>query len=111
MPYTQATILEIHRLGCVVPFPIPRLIQYETEYRGYRVPKVLLMPQPSYNLPSTNELNFMNFQGTCVISNHWAVHMDKDYWGDPETFRPERFINEKGEFVANKHVVHFGFGK
>jgi len=37
--------------------------------------------------------------------------MDKDYWGDPETFRPERFINGKGEFVPNKHVVHFGFGE
>ncbi|CAL8148194.1 unnamed protein product [Orchesella dallaii] len=37
--------------------------------------------------------------------------MDKEYWGDPETFRPERFINENGEFVPDKRVCHFGFGK
>jgi cytochrome P450 len=37
--------------------------------------------------------------------------MDEEYWGDPENFRPSRFINPEGEFIIDKRVVHFGFGK
>jgi len=36
--------------------------------------------------------------------------MDEKYWGDPEVFRPERFLNEMGEYVPDKRVCHFGFG-
>ncbi|CAL8124636.1 unnamed protein product [Orchesella dallaii] len=88
MPYFQAFILETHRCACVVPNPIPRLVPKDWNYRGYKIPK-----------------------GTFIISNHYSVHMSKQYWGDPEVFRPERFINEKGEFVPDKRVVHFGYGK
>ena len=26
-----------------------------------------------------------------------ALHMDKDVWGDPEAFRPERFLDNNGK--------------
>ncbi|ODM90419.1 Methyl farnesoate epoxidase [Orchesella cincta] len=63
-------------------------IYTDWNYRGYKIPK-----------------------GTFIISNHFSVHMSKQYWGDPEVFRPERFINAKGDFVHDKRVVHFGYGK
>ena len=37
--------------------------------------------------------------------------MDKDYWIDPEQFRPERFIAPDGSFVNDERVAIFGFGK
>ena len=38
--------------------------------------------------------------------------MDKDYWTDPETFRPERFIDSAGKYVKDERVsTVFGFGK
>lgn len=37
--------------------------------------------------------------------------MDEEYWGDPNVFRPERFINEDGKFVMNDRVINFGLGK
>jgi len=45
-----------------------------------------------------------------IISNHYSIQMDEDYWKDPQNFRPERFINEKGEYVQDKRVCQFGFG-
>lgn len=88
MPFFQAFVLETHRLGNVVPNPIPRIVPCDWTYKGYKIPK-----------------------GTYIVSNHYSVHMDEKYWKDPETFRPQRFINEKGEFVEDKRVVHFGYGK
>jgi len=40
MPYFQATILETHRLGNVVPIPIPRQTPCDWKLRGYVIPKV-----------------------------------------------------------------------
>jgi methyl farnesoate epoxidase/farnesoate epoxidase len=37
--------------------------------------------------------------------------MDKKYWGDPEAFRPERFLDSNGKFVKPERVIPFGFGK
>ena len=38
--------------------------------------------------------------------------MDPEYWGDPETFRPERFLDSKtGTVIRKEQFVPFGFGK
>lgn len=52
-------------------------------------------------------------QDTFALVNFMTTNMDKKYWGDPENFRPERFLDSKGEFVTTKldHVMGFGAGK
>ena len=40
-----------------------------------------------------------------------AVHMDPKIFPDPEEFNPERFLDGKGQFRRNDHVVAFGMGK
>lgn len=32
-------------------------------------------------------------------------------WGDPENFRPERFIDESGNIITPPTYLPFGFGK
>lgn len=58
----------------LVPSAIPHLSLKETTFRGYNVPSQ-----------------------TAMIPSLYAFHLDKDLWGDPENFRPERFLNENGK--------------
>ena len=46
-----------------------------------------------------------------MISNLWAVTNDPNLWKEPEKFIPERFIDEKGNFVPSNYVVSFGVGR
>ena len=34
-----------------------------------------------------------------------------EYWGDPEEFRPERFIDESGKLIVHEQFLPFSFGK
>jgi len=42
----------------------------------------------------------------------YSVHMDKNHWGDPEVFRPERFLDATGTiFLKDDWLIPFGLGK
>ncbi len=44
--------------------------------------------------------------------NIYWFHMDPSYWDEPESFRPERFIDPKsGTVIRKDRFVPFGFGK
>jgi len=88
MPYTEATIMEIHRMASVVPFSLVHGNTEETQVCEHRIPK------RSY-----------------VLANLWAVHHNKDLWGDPEEFRPERFLNNKGGVQKSEYLMPFSVGK
>jgi len=36
--------------------------------------------------------------------------MEKDYWGDPECFRPERFLDANGSLIKHERLIPFGIG-
>lgn len=40
-----------------------------------------------------------------------SIHHDSERWSDPEVFRPERYLNEKGEFLPDEGLCPFGLGK
>ena len=44
------------------------------------------------------------------MGNFWAVHNDKTIWEKPEIFNPDRFLDEKGNFVRSPHVIPFSVG-
>ncbi|PSN29285.1 hypothetical protein C0J52_28466, partial [Blattella germanica] len=50
-------------------------------------------------------------QDTTVLVNISGVLSDRKHWGDPEVYRPERFIDSEGKFVRDEWMINFGLGK
>ena len=52
-------------------------------------------------------------KGTIVVIPVWAIHHDPDVYPDPETFDPERFMDDKrrAEIRAGSIYLPFGQGK
>ncbi|XP_059178255.1 cytochrome P450 3A6-like [Physella acuta] len=48
--------------------------------------------------------------GMNVLANVWALHRDKSYWTDPDTFNPERFMDEPQTKRSNFTFLPFGAG-
>ncbi|XP_047115409.1 probable cytochrome P450 303a1 [Schistocerca piceifrons] len=88
MPYMEACMLESVRMFMGRTFSIPHRALKDTELLGYSIPK-----------------------DTMVICNFHCTLMDKEIWGDPEAFRPERFIDAEGKVVIPEEYTPFGFGK
>ena len=88
MVYLEATINEVLRKGSVAPFSVQHATPYDVGFRGYVIPKdAIIMP-------------FMD-----------SVLQDPDIWGDPENFRPERFIGPDGKLNKPEEFIPFGTGK
>lgn len=88
MHYTEATIREIMRYKTLVPLSVPHRSTQDAEFMGYFIRK-----------------------GTIMITNLFSLHSDKELWGDPENFRPERFLDDKGHLMKKDNTLPFGLGK
>ncbi|XP_055478392.1 cytochrome P450 1A1 [Psammomys obesus] len=90
LPYLEAFILETFRHSSFVPFTIPHSTTRDTSLCGFYIPK-----------------------GRCVFVNQWQVNHDQELWGDPNKFRPERFLTSNGTLdkVLSEKIMLFGLGK
>lgn len=89
MPYTEATLREIMRFETLVPMSVPHRAMKDTTLGGFYVPK-----------------------DTIVIAGLYALHNDRKIWGDPENFRPERFLSDDGKLNLKKDLsLPFGAGR
>lgn len=86
LPYLEATIRETMRIETITPLGIIHRSVKKTTLGGYEIPA-----------------------NTPVFTNLAAMHNDPDVWGDPENFRPERFLKEDGQ-LAKDITLPFGFG-
>ena len=48
---------------------------------------------------------------TMVIPHLDAALFDDKFWGDPHTFRPERFLNSKGDVVQPDQFIVYSLGE
>ncbi|KAK9302697.1 hypothetical protein QLX08_005417 [Tetragonisca angustula] len=88
LPYLKAVLAEVSRLANIGPTSIPHRAIMDSNLLGFEIKK-------NYTL----------------LANLKSVHMDKEHWGDPEVFRPERFIDENGEFISDSWLIPFGLGR
>lgn len=88
LPYTDAVIHEIQRMGNIVPLSLPHATNREVQLGGYTIPK-----------------------GVMIIPNLTSVLFDKNEWETPFTFNPRHFLNEEGKFVKPAAFIPFSAGK
>uniref|UniRef100_UPI003AACE9C5 cytochrome P450 2K1-like n=1 Tax=Centroberyx gerrardi TaxID=166262 RepID=UPI003AACE9C5 len=88
MPYTDAVIHEIQRMGNIVPLNALRMAAKDTTLGGYFIPK-----------------------GTSLMPNLTSVLFDKNEWETPDTFNPAHFLDAEGKFVRREAFLPFSAGK
>ncbi|KAI1944733.1 hypothetical protein LOZ57_004746 [Ophidiomyces ophidiicola] len=69
--YIAALVREFLRYYTVLRLALPRTSIKDVIYQGKTIPK-----------------------GSVFFLNAWACNMDPDVWADPETFRPERWLEQ-----------------
>lgn len=88
MIYLNAAIMETQRLASIIPFGLFHRCNQETTLRGYTIPK-----------------------DTHIMTHLDAVLHNEQTWGDPQNFRPERFIGPKGNLLNPEELAPFSIGR
>ena len=57
MPYTNAVIHEVQRMGNILPLNVPREVTVDTVLAGYHLPKVI---RGSHQQPQVSKFIFVN---------------------------------------------------
>ncbi|KAK5998064.1 Cytochrome P450 monooxygenase virE [Cladobotryum mycophilum] len=96
LPYIRALVKEVSRFGPSLNMGIPHTNLEEDNYHSFTIPK-----------------------GSSMIPNITALNKNPDHYGDPEVFRPERFLGLN--LTAAEAAVHpdhrqrdhynYGFGR
>lgn len=89
LPYLRAVVKESMRLHFSNPLLFPRKAESDEEVGGYLIPK-----------------------GTQIIINAWIFSKDASIWKNPDSFEPERFLDEKIDFKGlDFEFIPFGAGR
>ncbi|XP_069701115.1 methyl farnesoate epoxidase-like isoform X2 [Periplaneta americana] len=86
--FLESVIMEVQRRANIAPAALPHRALKDAVLMGHTIP-----------------------EGATLLVSLWSLHMDSEHWGDPEVFRPQRFLDDKGCVVQDDWFVPFGFGK
>ena len=87
--YVNAVINETARFGSIAPLSLFHSnLEKQTKIGDFDVPPF-----------------------TMIMYNIYSLHHNKDYWKDPEVFRPERWIDDNGNLLSHsEYFMPFGIG-
>jgi len=81
--------MEVFRCSSILPVGGRHMCVEDVKIGGYDIPK-----------------------GTLIHANIYQAHHDPEVWGDPEVFRPERFMNPDGTCMQrHESLMPFSVGR
>ncbi|TFK23029.1 cytochrome P450 [Coprinopsis marcescibilis] len=91
LPFITAIVKETLRWVLALPARVPHFLTEDDTYKGYHIPK-----------------------NSIVVGNAWAMLRNEEDYPEPDTFKPERFLNADGSLnpnVRDPATAAFGFGR
>ncbi|CAG7724125.1 unnamed protein product [Allacma fusca] len=88
MKYTEAVLNEVMRFSSMFPLSLFHSATEDVEFHGYHIPK-----------------------DTIIMPNLYCAHFGERVWGDPQNFRPERFLDVNGNIKKFDSFIPFSTGK
>ncbi|XP_047443999.1 cytochrome P450 2J4-like [Mugil cephalus] len=88
MPYTDAVIHEIQRMGNIIPLNVAHMANKDTTVDKYTIPK-----------------------GTMILPTLHSVLHDVSMWETPNSFNPQHFLDQDGKFRKREAFLPFSAGK
>ncbi|KAM3620517.1 uncharacterized protein V6R79_024781 [Siganus canaliculatus] len=88
MPYTNAVIHEIQRMGNIIPLNVVRMATKDVTVGKYTIPK-----------------------GSMVMATLNSVLHDDSIWETPTSFNPQHFLDQDGKFRRRDAFLPFSAGK
>ncbi|XP_052081635.1 cytochrome P450 2D4-like isoform X1 [Mytilus californianus] len=88
MPYCDAVVHEVLRLGNIVPFGSPYYAKDDFSFKDYRFPKKSI-----------------------IMASLDSILINEDDFQNCNEFLPERFIDAKGRLVGVEKVIAFSLGQ
>ncbi|XP_062580760.1 cytochrome P450 2B5-like isoform X1 [Saccostrea cucullata] len=90
LPYVEAFVLEVLRMGNIVPLGVPHCPNRDFEYGGYSFPN-----------------------GVTVLANLGSALQDPNIFNNPQKFQPERFLDEDGKCKGTQKdkMIPFSTGR
>ncbi|XP_025759000.1 cytochrome P450 2J2 [Oreochromis niloticus] len=88
MPFTDAVIHEIQRMGNIIPLNVVHMANKNTTLEKYSIPK-----------------------GTKILAPLHSVLHDESMWETPHSFNPQHFLDQDGKFRKREAFLPFSAGK
>eukprot|EP00058_Branchiostoma_floridae_P019889 XP_002605379.1 hypothetical protein BRAFLDRAFT_278496 [Branchiostoma floridae] len=88
LPYTEAVIAEVMRINPIAAVGAMHSTSNDTTLFGYDIPK-----------------------DTVVFPNIWAVLHNPAVYPEPDVFKPERFLDDSGQFKKGDNFIPFSLGR
>ncbi|XP_071143109.1 cytochrome P450 2B4-like isoform X1 [Mytilus edulis] len=87
LSYVNATLHEIQRIATTAPMAVPHTTLEDIYIEGKLIPKKSIL-----------------------LCDLMSVHLDPIVWNEPDIFRPERFLDDKGHFLRSENFCPFSLG-
>ncbi len=106
VPLSLQAIFELLRYVTITPYLIPHKATQDGELGGYDVPKGAMVRNEAVSQQKYSTCLFIWFfhrKHLQVWCDQFSMNHDPEYWDDPWTFNPERFLDGQGQLVGVDH--------